>query len=398
MKRQAEATIEPSLGAGFSDVVGQRTANAVLLTNPSRDFGETALQGALGGQKGRLDGLLTGTPLSTFYPFDGGNILESFRTKHTEPFMKQDLPNRQPSANFNTPVTRVVKPYTSTLDAVSKYEIAIEYKDDPNKMDTMMAPHVGYIQGAPMCILNPSTFNYALFNQQMYEAKKDYDDYCLKTPWDYWEKWSIGGVVEGEQMMDGSESFMTSGVNANRHSQRSGGYKLVTVVSKGPQFLYNYFGRNIRPGGKCYAIIKKHAIPTEYYLDNKPNIASLAGRHPVNNRTPLIGNVQQTIKPYQMSFVCVPDGGRLPREAVMYKDERDILRRDGIAIYLGTIFSVPIDHEYKPVTDFFDIDPITKRITDSRGTPHTDARDGYDPNGIMFMRLILDCDDGIGAL
>lgn len=398
MKRHlpSNLSVEPELLSQFSDVAGQRKDNIVEITNPKRQFEESAFQGGMGQQKGRLDSLLHGTPLSTFFPGLGSGILESFRTTNGHPGMPTALPNRQPAANFTTPIIRVVKPYTSTLDAISCLEIAIEYKDDPDKMDTFVAPNVGRLQSKPMCILNPSTFNHAIFNKQMYDAKRDYEEYCLKTPWCYWKDWTIGGVCESEQMFDGSESNITSGFSGNSHTQQSGGYKIITVVSKGPQFLFNYFGSNIKPGGKCYAIVKKHNMPSEYYLDNKPSIASLSGRHAVN-RTPLINNVPHVIKPYQMSFVCLPNGGKLPREATMYRDERGILRRDGIAIYLGTIFSVPIDHNFKAISSMYEIDPITKRVTDSRGHPHTDAREGAQTNEIMWMRLILDCDDGIGC-
>lgn len=397
MKRllSGDMTVEPSLMAQFNDLVGQRTDNVVQIRNPKRQFEESAMQGSMTGQKGRMDSLLTGTPLSVFYPF-GSNILETFRTRNTSAHVETALPNRQLTANFTTPIMRVVKPYTTTLDAVSKLEIAFEYKDDPNKMDTFVAPCIGRIQGSPMCVLNPSTFNHALFNQQMYDAKLDYDQYCLKTPWDYWGSWSVGGIVEGEEMLDGSESFITSGFAGNSRTQASGGYKIITITSKGPQFCYNYFGSNIKPGGKCYIIFKKHSIPSEYYLDNKTNVASFSGRHTVINRTPLINNVSHVIKPYQASFVCLPNGGKLPPEATMYRDERNILRRDGIPIYLGKIFSVPIDHVFKNVASYYDIDPISKRITDSRGHPHTDAREGHDVDGIMYMKLILDCDDGLG--
>lgn len=397
MKRQlpSNLTVEPSLMEGLSDVAGQRFDNVALLKNPKRNFEETALQGSLSEQKGRFDSILSGTPLSVFYPFGNGNILESFRTQNTSPFTPQALPNRQMTHNCPITTMRTVKPYTSTLDAVSRYEIALEYMDDPNKMDTFFAPHVGRIQGSPMCILNPSTFNHALFELQMDQAKKNYDDYLLMTPQDYWDKWRIGGIVESEQMLDGSDSTLSSGVSSGSYSQRAGGYKLVNMGIKGPFPLYNYFGSNIKAGGKCYAIIKKTNIPTEYYLDNKPTQAALSGRHPVINRTPLIGNVQKTIKPYQMSFLCLPHGGKMPREARMYRDEREILRRDAIVIYLGTILNTPPDHVYRPISNYFDVDPATRRmVMDSRS--HSDARDGYDHDAIAFMRLILDCDDGIG--
>ena len=400
MKRQlpSSLSVDPGLASEFNDVAGQRMDDVVQLRHPKSQFHGSNLQVAMSHQKGKLDGLLDGTPLSTFYPFGGGNILESFRTQNTSPMTPMSLPNREPSSNYVTPVTRVVKPFMSTLDAVSKYEIAIEYKDDPRKMDTFVAPHVGRMQGSPMTILNPATFNYTMCTMQLRHAKENPEEYYLKTPWDYWKDWSIGGIVSAEEMLDGSDSFTTSGISANRFSPSAGGYKIITLSTKGPEFLYNYFGSNISQGGKCYAIFKKNKVPGDYWLDNKPTIAALSGRHTVDTRLPMIRDTQDIVLPYQLSFVCLPNGGPLPREATMYRDERGVMCYDAIVIYLGTIFSVPIDHQFMPVTEFFTINPDTRRREPLTGGAYTDSRNGYDPNGIMFMKLILDCDDGIGAM
>ena len=307
-------TLDPE----FKSLIPQRTQRVIPISDPRNQFQESVFRTSMAPQKGRLDSLLTGTSLSSFYPFSSSNILEQFRMRQSTPGYESTLPTSELSANYTHPVIRYVKPHTDTRDAIGQFELAIEYKDDPYNMQTMLLQGHGYMQSNPMTIVSPAIYNHTIYNQQMFDAKQDYEDYLLKTPWDYWEKWGIGGVVEFEEMMDGSESTLTSGFsnNTSYKTQHACGYKIITVSAKGPQFMYNIFGSNIYPGGKCFAIIKKHAIPTEYNLDNKLNVAALAGYHPTV-RQPLVNNVPHIVKPYQMSFVCLPTGGLLPAAATM---------------------------------------------------------------------------------
>lgn len=392
--------MDKPLQSEFKALAPDRTNRVVQINDPRNQFQESVFQGAMGGQKRKLDSLLTGTPMSSFYPFSSSNVLEMFRMQHSKPGFESTLPLAELTTNFTHPVTRYVKPHTDTLDAVGVYDLAIEWKDDPYNMNTLRTG-AGYIQSNPMNVVNPAIYNHTIFNQQMYDAKHDYEEYLLKTPSDYWEKWTFGGIVETEQMMNGAESYQTSGFSGDQNirTQNAAGYKVICETAKGPQFMYNVFGDNILPGGKCYAIIKKHAIPSEYNLDNKLNMASIAAHNIPTSKTPLINNVPQVVKPYQMSFVCLPTGGILPPQATMYYDELENLRRDGLAIYLGKIWSVPINHEYRHINNYYDVDPITKRIPNvNECRAFTDASEGIDRNGIMYMKLIFDCDDGISPL
>lgn len=400
MKRQLPAglTVEADLMSQFGDVAGQRMANTVQLRHPGSQFEPSGMQSAMSNQKARLDSLQQGTPLSTLYPFGGANILESFRTENFSPHKPMALPNREPATNVTTTIQVPVKPFTGSLDAVRKYELAIEYKLDPHKMDTMAVRHVGRMQRSPMTVLNPATWNYTLCSLQIRDVKENPEAYYLKTPWDYWKDWSISGVVEAEEMLDGSDSFHAGGLDPGSSSARAGGYKLLTMATKGPVSIHNYAGRNIYQGGKMYAIIKKSKIPGDYWLDSRPGPTTYAGRHSVDMKLPMIRDNKQEIFPYQMSFMCLPNGGPLPREATMYRNERGDMCYDAIVIYLGTIFSTPIDHEFMAITDFYELNAETKRREPINNGGYNDVRSSYDPNAIMYTKIILDCDDGIGAM
>ena len=383
----------------------QRTDRVAQITNPRTQFQEASFVNLLGSQKARLDSLLTGPSMSQFYPFNNNNILESFRIQQNRPGFESTIPNSELSANYTHPVMRVVKPYTDAVDAVSKHEIALEYKDDPYNMDTVRT-RAGHMQSNPQTVVAPAIYNNIIYNQQVYDAQQDYDEYLEKGPWDYWENWGVGGIVEFEEMLDGSEATLTSGLNSGSNSQRAAGYKLCTITAKGPQFCYNYFGSNIRPAAKCYAIIKKHQTPTHFNLSSNFNAASALGLNSINHAvdTPIINNLARGIRPYQMSFVCLPSGGMLPPEATKYYDERGELRRDGLVIYLGKVWSTPINHEYRSINNYYDIAPFQTRTPHSAGTEYNekydrtsfnDAQSIVDREAIMHMKLIMDPDDGL---
>ena len=396
MKRYAGGTIDPALGAQFESAIGQRGAYVTQIKNPKRQFEESAFQIAATPQTNQLNAILQGTPMSSFYPFAGGNVLDSFRTQNASAFDPPSMQLTEPETNVTQPVTRYVKPHTDTLDGCALHELVFAYKEDPHQTMQTMRSGAGYISQDPMNIINPATLNHTLCAQQIWDAKRDYDDYKLKTPWDYWAPWTVDGIVEFEQMLDGSESVTTSGFSGRYNSQAGNGYKVVTLSSKGPQYVYNYFGSNIKAGGTCYMIIKKHSMPDSFVLDNKLNEGSLAGNHRVHDPMPYSNGVHVLVRPYQVSFLCLPNGGPLPPEATTYFDEDGMLKRDGLAIYLGKIWSTPIDHQFRNISNFFNVDPLTRRVPEYKEYgAHNNANQGVDRSGTMYMKLILDCDDGI---
>ena len=411
MAKRANPSRIPETSAydpGWAPLKSQRTDRVAQITDPRTQFEQGPFASLMGGQANRLNSLLSGPSISSaLTPINTDNILESFRLRQNTPGFESTLPLSELTANYTHPVMRYVKPFTEAIDAISLGELAIEFNDDANNMETMRTG-AGVMQSNPMTVVNTAIFNNIVYNQQVYDAQEDYEAYLDKRPWDYWEKWRFGGIVEFEQMLDGSESTQTSGLNLGTNMQRASGYKLVTLTAKGPQFMGNLFGSNIKPGAKCYGIFKKQAPPTEFHLSGKNNtlqtqLGQATLTAPVD--VPVINNLARPILPYMMSYVCLPNGGLLPPEATMYYDESGDLQRDGIVIYLGKVWSVPIDHVYKPLNNYYDIRPMTSRtpFTGARYAPRfdvggfNDARVGVDRESIMQMKLLFDCDDGIAV-
>ena len=394
--------VDNTIGSQIQSIVSQRKDHVVQITQPSRQFQESALQTSMNGQKGQLNSLIKGPSFSRFYPFTSGNFFDQFKINNysTKPELISKIPLSELTSNYTHPINRRIAPYMDNIECAGAYELSILYKDDPLIMDTMEIGQSGPFQPHPLSILNPASFNHALYNMQTYDVKKKgIDFYKQKEPWDYWKKFSFDGIIEFERMDKGYESTYSSGVLPyvnNNQNQNSGGIKRVTTTAMGPQFVYNYWGSNIKPGGKCYAIIKKHAltVPT-FNLSNKQNISSITGLKKVEPVT-VLNNIATNILPYQMSFVCLPNGGLLPQEATMYYNEDGDIKYDGIAIYLGKIWSVPIDHVFRPIKDYNSVEPIMDR--NIQNVPYTDSNVGVDRESIMLMKLIFDCDDGISPL
>jgi hypothetical protein len=245
-----------------------------------------------------------------------------------------------------------------------------------------------------MEIINPAVWNYIqyLYQWNMYNDETRRDEYLALSPEDIFADWSFDGVVESEIMSSGKESTNYSGftqVNglATRNPCES---KLLTMGARGMEFIYNYFGDNIKPGAEVYAIIKKHKVPLDYTLTGK---RVLPASQLLSEKETSVPNYSP-FKPYQMSFISLPRGGNMPSKHLEYVDEAGFTRYDAKAIYLGKVFSVPVDHKYRDVED--DLKPFT-RTSVSSGKAFTDARVGTgNDRTYILMRLIFNTDNGYG--
>lgn len=381
-----------------SNVV-ERTTQINIVNDPKRDFQEGAFIGALSNKKAKVDSILKGKALESFYPYQNANILNSFRTLNTSPETPEALPNAQKATNNPHPVNRLIKPISENLDAAGKYELLIMYKDKDAPLHSIMSHGVGMVNLNAMTELSPSSFNYILLMLQLQHFNnggpgKGKEEYYKMTPMDYWKHWTFDGIVESEEMANGGESYLSSGFNGRSPVQQGYGFKVCTVITKGPASVFNYFGDNIEQGKQCYAVIKKHDIPADYYymLNNKNNMASLSG---FKKDLPLPKS-EEKIKPFQMSFFNLPKGLPVPREYYHYYDEQGYMRRDAVVIPLGTIFSIPVGHRYKEVSNFSPT-PITLKNSTTKQI-FNNSNVGAKKEETMLTKLIFDCCDGITTI
>ena len=410
----------PGIKSEFIGVTGERMTQISNLPVSGSGVVEVRMKREVG-RDASIGDFDKGKPLSAYNPFHTGPSLSSLRTINTSPFVDDILPEAQLHANEKHPVTILNKPVTSSVESLGKNELGLHYiADTTNSMP--YGSKIGAYAPPPSTVVNPATFNYVTYRIQLGELEKGDDDgeenpYYSMNAMDYFKDWRVAGVVEFEEGADGAETFQTSGFNDRdvgtvyRAYQAAGGYKIQTVTSKGPEFMYNYFGSQIYPGGKCYAIIKKHNVPAEYRLSNKFNVSQYSGKfitRQVKKDRPFL--------PYQMSFICLPKGGTLPRAAVSYLDEWGHLRRDGLAIYLGSIFSVPIGHVYSSRKSYMDNLPImnpemrkTDTMSQAFGYPYSsqtalensafsDSNKNISYSQTMLLKIILNPGDMISPL
>src|SRR5277367_741665 len=402
MKRSAPFNVEPSsipittdqIGTPIRSVLNDRTKVVTQLLSPqSQLFSPSNFVQAVSGETNKVESILNGPSLNIYYPFGSNNILEGFRLNNNAipDFNTVSYPLAELAANVKHTITRVSKPVNESTDSIGQYEIGLMLKTDKHNNSSLhhhlpSFPGVGKIQQNPMTIVNPATFNYFQLLKQTHDASLNYDEYLSKEPSDYMDKWSWEGVVEFEETWSGGESFSTSGFYGSARSdqgfQESCGYKLLTFTARGPEFMYNYFGSNICPGGKCYSVFKKYNVPPNYSISSKRNISSLIGRKTTNS--PWLANGlprDKPFKPYQMAFFCLPKGGQIPDEIRTYTDEMGIKRRDAIVTYLGTIFSIPHGFTYKSNYNYLDTEPVTCRYPDrpdEGSKPFTNSYDAMD--------------------
>jgi hypothetical protein len=226
-----------------------------------------------------------------------------------------------------------------------------------------------------------------LLNLQLADAENmGLAKYKRKTAAHYMKHVRFDGIPETEVTSNGDDSAFSSGFGSdgtNMVNQRSGGYKLLNMITRGEQYVFNYFGRNIEVGGLCFAIVKKFGpeIP-EFKLCPKQNVAGFASQSKAG--VSLVGANTQKIKPYMMTFVCLPKGGALTPDHLRYIDEDGHERFDAYTIFLGTLARIPVDHIYKDVATSVELKPFT------------DSFQTYDQNEsrIMLPNIILDSNDG----
>lgn len=374
----------PIIQNGVSSALGKRKSGILEITPMSLNEQTTA------SKKRRIDNTARGTPLSNFMGKRDGqvnpNIMESFRAHYLDTVGGEEyLPEAEKKANVPHPVGRHIKPLTTNLDPVSCHEMAFLYmKKDASlteENDIFRLANFG-VEAAPLNIINAATLNYAIVHAQLADAAKDLNGYLSKTAQDYMANIRFEGVVETEVTSRGNESSITSGFGTDAAFGASSytAYKLLNIISKGEQKMFNYFGTNIRPGGRCYAIVKKFSadIP-DFRLCPKRNLAGMHGTTSITKPNP------HKIRPYMMTFVCLPFGGQLSMDHLKYEDELGRTRYDAYTMFIGSISHVPVDHIYTY------IDASKDNLS-----PFTDSFSTYSAgqSKIMLPTMILDSNDG----
>lgn len=341
------------------------------------DFRQGRLGAQMQGRHRELLSLQQGRSLQKFNvaPAPDNGFLEGFRTRNKTPQAPEIFHSTEDPTNVVHPITRNVMQQAEMFGSPHPYELLIMYKDPERRSNPLHDHRSGLmIECDPLAEFTPAVFNYieTLRQQALYENEKTRDDYLRLSPADIWQNYVFDGVVETQSPSQSAGHFgpkfthhvFDSSYGGPRGPRSSGtmvfeettidGSRLLTVDARGPAPVFNYWGSNIQPGGKLYAVIKKYPQELDFVL------ARETGNH-IRNVESAYNTVTQKpfFRPYLMGFYCLPPGTRsCPRELLQYIDELGYTRYDGWPIFLGTVHTVPPDHKYIEF-DLRDVKPYT---------------------------------------
>jgi hypothetical protein len=379
----------------IGSAVGQRTTG-ILEPNPMN-----INQALMSGKKRRIDATHTGGASLGSYSNDvTTSILDSFQSsliskRGGESF----LDNTEVTHNTPHPINRHAKPPLRGFDPCGKYEPCLLWtRELTNTSFEDNILHRVHDNVMPLDIHNIASMNYFLFSEQIALSKGGRkQEYLKRDAESFMRHIRFDGIPDTESMSDGSESYSTSGFYGNSvmvpsyYNQHAGGYKRLTMITKGAMDCLNVWGSDISPGGELHLLMKKFPLTkdTVFRLSSKRNLAGFLGSATKDKSGTLTAVNESDIRPYLLTAICLPFGGTLTLEHKHYLDELGRDRYDAASMYIGTVARIPPDHIYKEMS----------RDTTSM-KPYTDAFDASDAhnNTVMLMNIIIDSDDGATPL
>lgn len=333
----ANSVINPDL---FS-VANQRTTD--IFQPNSSVYQNNRLAGKMTSARNDVNSFKEGSSLGRLFGQAKTPIRDILKTKNTSPFDDPVLHTTENESNVVYPVNMLSIEMSPELGAVGAYQFAILHKrsNEANANVSSLFTNGLYVDCTPQEIINPEIFNYVEMLRQEKLFNDNFEEYILESPSDVWSHYCFMGIVE-------AAGKKTDQYNGNPEYI---GKRRLTVDVKGPQFVHDYFGPNIQSGGYAYAIIKKQPVRNDYIVNQaRTNMLSSKYHSTFQDKV--------SFRPNQMSFICMPDGGPLPREVTRYIDERGTVRYDAEKIFLGYIDSTPPDHVFKNV-DVTSVGPYT---------------------------------------
>jgi hypothetical protein len=333
-----------------------------------------------------------GTPLSRLTGKNMPSPLNNqLRTHFTSPNFDDGMSIFESESNMELVVNRQVKAIHSSYPSLEVYDLAILHKHNEGNLNACRIDLVPFtIQCNPLQIVPPAVLNQVWAMQQDEEAQRHPQIYRTRTPLDYMKDYVIDGVPQFVSPIHDRQSIFECGALTVEVDALAPNYnRLVTMLSKGPTYLNSdYFEGNVKPGSTLYAVIKKFE-PSDY--------ASQGTLHCLRNNSATIPKGPSALRPYQMGFFSLPNGGPVPDEYKRYYDEEGVLRTDGHVIYLGMVMEVPQDHFFKEYMG--PLKPYTKIVTTQTemcGRSLSSTSMVYNPRAPRRLyRVIFDCDQGL---
>lgn len=368
-----------------------------------RDIVERTGTKVLSGVERRLKRQAKGTPLGRLGNknslFLAGNdpVRDLFHTKHTTPLYDDGLGDDD-DFNVSLVVNRQVNELAPSFEPIKPNTLVLLYKINEGNLNTCRLDGEAFtIQCNALSIIPVSVYNYATGLVQQREARAFPAEYRKRVPSDYWKDYSFDGIPESVQPMQNRASIFSCGgsmVDATAISTTPQCTSLATMAARAVISVENYWGSAVKPGAHVYVVIKKFE-PSDYSYDYMSGNKMLVN-HSAKKLALAAANDStiSLLRPYQMAFFSLPDGGPVPIEYSRYYDEEGVLRTDGLVMQIGVVTEVPLGHVFReqatrlrPFTGTIPSCPLSQYSDYSRSTTHQ-----------PHIKIILKPDDGVMPL
>lgn len=306
---------------------------------------------------------------------------QAFMTRYTSPGFDDHIALKEQQTNTKFVINRRARKISDKYAAVDVNDLAFLYLNGKESLNTTrLRGTETTVQVNALPLLNPETLNLILRQQQVAMNEHEPDRYKDLTPSDIFKDYILDGIPES------AWSMSEGGTDC--------GDKLITMAIKGMTNVNDYWPPNKKTGSVLYFMISKFAQPsTEFNIGTLRALNGQSGFTQVDTVSP--------IKPYQVGFFSMPNGGPVPVEQTRYVDEWDRHRTDSLVVKVGTVFSVPPEHVYKDVnTRAVAFTGVASGTHDTGflGDRGTHLFDQTGANNTGFLRIILNCKNATSPL
>lgn len=355
----------------------------------------------------KLERQKRGTPLGRLGTQNGlflseatnDKVADLFRTKYTTPLYEDGFGD-EPDFNVSLVVNRQINELAPSFETIKPNTLVLLYKVNENNLNTCRLEGEAFtIQCNALNIIPISVYNYASGLVQYREARNFPSEYKKRVPSDYWKDYSFDGIPEMVQPMQNRASIFSCGastIDGAAIATTPQCTQLATMAARAVISVENYWGSAVKPGAHLYVVIKKFE-PSDYSYDYMLGTKVLCNQ--VAKKLAMAAANDSTLsllRPYQMAFFSLPDGGPVPPEITRYYDEDGILRTDGLVIKVGLVTEIPLGHVFREQS--MRLKPFTGVVPLCPLSTYTMQNNDYSTMRHHPIKIILKPEDGVMPL
>jgi hypothetical protein len=359
-------SLEQTISSSFTQARADSRNGSTRLSNPIPDLRKGMAQGnKVTGGFNNFHGRTQG-PMGELAKSANRDKLSQLR--YTDG-MDEEIFTTEPVANTKHYHNRLVKPLAPDLATISRGELGFMHIDNKKSHRVVQLEEM-QLQANPRIVVSPSQWNAIAVEHQLRLYHDDPEAFAQLTPRDLYKDWSFEGVVE----IDGGAG--------NDIRTQSMSNKACTMNSKGQVMIHPYW-KHVMAGSKCYVVIKRYDFKPNFVLNTKYSGHGFSGR-----RT-LVTKDDVPIRPIQIGFYSLVEGGSLPMEIYQSEDQDGYVFSDALVMFIGTVLRTP-----DGVTTFDNSFVSHDNGNMDHGHAYVDSNENLSRANLTLMTLIMDCDEG----